>query len=98
MKIWLIIYKASWYVLGILAILVAASLFTPQVKQYKENQRQKTELKEQIKVQEQIYSERKRQQERMQYDPAYVERVAREEFGLAKPGETVYRITEEPAE
>ena len=35
-------------------------------------------------------------QDRMRDDPEFVEKVAREELGLAKPGETVIRFVDEP--
>lgn len=36
--------------------------------------------------------------EDMSNNPATLERVAREEYGMRKPGETVYRITSDPNE
>jgi len=33
----------------------------------------------------------------LRHDPAAIERIAREELGLARPGETVFAIREEPS-
>ena len=34
---------------------------------------------------------------RLENDPAYVEKVAREEYGMVKEGERVYRLRTEPS-
>ena len=34
----------------------------------------------------------------LENDPGYLEKVAREQFGMAKPGERVYRLREEIAQ
>lgn len=98
MNFWVTIYKASWVILGILALVLCFSLFTPQIKQYRKNQRDKAALEEQIRIEEQVVSHLKRQQERLQYDPEFVERIAREEFGMARPNETVFRFSDEDKE
>lgn len=36
--------------------------------------------------------------ERLETDPRLIERVAREEYGMIKPGERLYRVKERPAD
>jgi cell division protein FtsB len=49
---------------------------------------------------EQLYRERsvgdslRAEIDRMRRDPETLERIARERFGMAKPGETIYRVDE----
>jgi cell division protein FtsB len=56
--------------------------------------REKSDLESRI---EQLREETKELEgiiEALQNDPAYLEKVAREEYGMRKPGETVYQIRE----
>ena len=36
-------------------------------------------------------------QERLQEDPRFVEKIARENLGYAKPGETIFRFVDDDA-
>jgi len=92
MNFWTYVYRFSWIVLGILALILGASLFLPQLRQYQELQRRKAAIEEEIRLEQQLLAHLKRQQERLRRDPRFVERIAREEFGLAKPGETIFRF------
>lgn len=95
MNIWVLLIRFSWIALGVLALILCVSLFLPQVNQYHELQRRKAELEEEIRLEERIVIHLKRQQERLESDPKFVERIAREEYGLAKPGETVFRFIDD---
>ena len=37
----------------------------------------------------------KRKQEKLQEDPTFVEKIAREDLNYAKPGETIFRFVDE---
>ena len=39
----------------------------------------------------------KLKQEKLQEDPRFIEKIAREDLGYAKPGETVFRFVDEEA-
>ena len=97
MNFWVLLYRFSWVVVAVLALVLGVSLFLPQIRQYQEVQRRKDALEEDVRLEERIIAHLKRQQERLQNDPRFVERIAREEFGLAKPGETVFRFTDDDA-
>ena len=54
-----------------------------------------SEQVEQLRLQNQLLTD---QIHRLQEDPQAIEKVARENFGMARPGETVYRILPEAAD
>jgi len=97
MNFWVVLYRSAWGVLGILAVILTLRLFVPEIRQYQEVQRKKAAIEEEIRLEEKMLAHLKRQQERLQNDPRFVERIAREELGLAKPGETVFRFIDEVA-
>ena len=94
-SVWSVLIRGSWAVLGILAIAVVASLFFPRIGQYQQLQQKKSALEADIRTEETQLLALKRQQERLRGDSRFAERIAREEFGLAKPGETVFRFVED---
>ena len=67
-------------------------LFLPEVRQNREKQRKIAALESQNRMKEDAIKEIIRNQERFKNNPAFVERIAREELGKAKPGETVFRF------
>jgi cell division protein FtsB len=95
MNIWVLIYRIGWISLAILFIVAVTSMFVPQIRQYHELRKRETALKEEIQLEEEMLRHLKLQQERLRTDPRFVEKIAREEFGLAKPGETVFKFVDE---
>lgn len=55
---------------------------------------QKSDLKEKTEVLKAETAELKQQIENLKNDPALLERIAREEYGMKKEGEKVYKIKE----
>ncbi|HET8866172.1 MAG TPA: septum formation initiator family protein [Gracilimonas sp.] len=53
---------------------------------------QKKELKERTKELNARSKELKTKIEQLDKDPALLEKIAREEYGMRKPGETVYKV------
>ena len=58
--------------------------------------RKEDQLKNEIQRLEAQIQELETQIERLENDPALLERIAREEYGMRKPGETVYTIEQKP--
>lgn len=54
------------------------------------------QLKQDIMRLESQIQELEAQIERLENDPALLERIAREEYGMRKPGETVYTVEQKP--
>lgn len=94
MNFWLVVYRTAWVMLLAVVILGVVSLFLPKIRQNEERQRRAAELEAHNRVREDQLKQLRSQQERFQSDPGYVERIAREELGKAKPGETVFRFTD----
>ena len=95
MNYWVLIYRVGWITLGLLVVIAVAAIFVPQIKQYTELQRKEAALQEEIRLEEEIVKHLKDQQERLKSDPRFVEKLAREELGYSKPGETVFRFTDD---
>ncbi len=94
---WELIYRIGWLLLGILFVIAAVAIFGPQIRQYRELQRREAQAHSDVQLEEEMLQHLKEQQERLRNDPRYVERVAREELGLARPGETVVKFSDDPA-
>lgn len=61
-----------------------------------ELKKEKTKLEEEIEILEDENRLLRQKLERLQTDPAYVEDEARKKLRLIRPGETIYRLSEEP--
>lgn len=94
MNIWLTIYRAATVVFVAMVIVAIVSLFLPKIRQNQERQRKLTVLEEENRTKEDMVKQLQSQQEQFLSDSRYVERVAREELGKAKAGETIFRFTE----
>ncbi|HPG00073.1 MAG TPA: septum formation initiator family protein [Kiritimatiellia bacterium] len=95
MNFWVLIYRIGWFALAVLIVVALASLFVPQIKQYQEYHRKQTTLEADIALEKQMLKHLQEQQQRLKSDPRFVEKIAREEFGYAKPGETIFKFVEE---
>lgn len=93
--VWTWITKGSLVTLVALAAVGVVSLFVPRVQELRRLQRREAEVRHEKELEEEMLRRLRRQQERLQTDPAYLERVARDELGYAKPGETIFRFVDE---
>ena len=96
MNYWVFVYRFAWFVLVILCAIGLTCIFLPKCQTYQELQGKKTVLEEENRQIEADIKRAQTQQEQLQWDRAFVERTAREQ-GMAKPGETVFRVTRESA-
>ena len=92
---WPKLYRAAWGLLSVLAVIGVVSLFYPQYAGYAELQRREANLQEECRQAQTRLQQLKSDQDALINDPHFVERVAREEFGLAKPGESVIKFIED---
>jgi cell division protein DivIC len=97
MNYWVMIYRIGWIALAALVVIAVTAMFVPKFKQYHELSRKNTALQDEIRVEEETLKQLKDRQERLKSDPRFVEKLAREELGYAKPGETVFRFTDDEA-
>ncbi|MDD5677619.1 MAG: septum formation initiator family protein [Kiritimatiellae bacterium] len=94
MNVWLTIYRSATLVFVAMVIVAIGSLFLPKIRQNQERQRKLVVLEEENRAKEDLIKQLQSQQDQFLSDSRYVERVAREELGKAKAGETIFRFTE----
>ena len=94
MNVWLTIYRVAIIVFVVMVIVAVVSLFLPKIRQNQERRRKLTVLEEENRAKEDMIKQLQSRQDQFLSDPRYVERVAREELGKAKAGETIFRFTE----
>ena len=97
MNYWVMIYRIGWIMLAVLVVIAVIAIFEPRFKQYHELRRKEAALQGEIHIEEENIKYWKDQQQRLKSDPRFVEKLAREELGYAKPGETVFRFTDDEA-
>ena len=95
MNKWEFIYRCGWIALGILIAIAVISFFVPKIKHYQELRRQEAALEDDIRLEEELRNHLRENQERLPNDPRFLEKVAREEFGYVKPGETVFKFVDD---
>ncbi|MDR9418514.1 septum formation initiator family protein [Gracilimonas sp.] len=90
-------WKKSFLVLLLTAFVVAwfAFIDTYSLKTRWDLNSQKKELKERTEQLNADSEELKKKIEELENDPALLEKIAREEYGMRKPGETVYKVKRE---
>ena len=90
-----VVVKIAWSILGCVAIIMIGSMFYPQYKEYLELQERETALELEYRLEEEKLKLLKSNQEKMNSDAEFVERIAREDVGFAKPGETVIKFVDD---
>ena len=95
MNLWIFIYRFSWSILAVLAFAALITAFAPPIRQFRELQHKQAQLEEEVRLEEEMLKYLKTKQERLLNDPRFVEKIAREELGLAKPGETIFKFVDD---
>lgn len=84
--------KKKIVVLSVLGLILLGVIFIPGYLKIKRLARQNRELERQIKETKQANRRLEEEQEKLESDPVYLEKVAREKLGLAKEGEIIYKV------
>lgn len=85
--------RFTFFVLVIVALTLGLLLFSPfGIKRAMENRRQLREVKDENGRLMEQNEELKKEITRLERDPVYLEKVAREKHGLVKKGETVFEF------
>jgi len=92
MKFWLVVYRVFSVAFIVILIIGIANFFLPKIRQNREKQRKAAVLEEENRIKEDMVKQLREKQERFLSDPKYIERIAREELGKARPGETIFRF------
>ncbi len=94
MNIWLVIYRVSCAAFAVIVIIAVVSIFLPRIRENEERQKRAAVLEEENRAKAEMTEELRDRQEQFRSDPRYVERIAREKLGKAKPGEVIFRFTD----
>lgn len=78
-----------------LAAGIGVHLFMPLIHRQRELRAREAELRLDIHKSTEELRMLKLNQERLKEDPQFIEKIAREKLGYAKPGETVFRFVDE---
>lgn len=90
-----IVTKIAWAILGIVALAMILSMFYPQYQKYLELQQHHTALENRMRAQQEHLKKLKHYQAQMKSNPKFVENIAREDLGYAKPGEFVIKFVDD---
>lgn len=93
MKFWFTLYRIATIIFVAVVVIAIISAFLPKIRQNQERQRQIAALEEENRRREEAGQRLRKQQELLATDPKHVEKLAREELGKAKAGETIYRFS-----
>jgi cell division protein FtsB len=89
----------NWFLVIALALLLLQDIFgTHGVLAMRHSQQDAAEIRKKI---EQLDAENQKLQDRvksLKTDPASIEKIAREEMGLARPGEVIFKIPPRPGD
>jgi cell division protein FtsB len=94
-----IVRNLNWFLIIALVVLVLQDIFgTHGVLAMRHSQQQATEIQKEIN---RLDDENRKLQDRvksLKTDPSTIEHIAREEMGLARPGEYIFKTSPKPAE
>ena len=95
MNFWKFIQRICLIASVLLLILIVLKLFLPLIEQQKELRAREDEVRQDIQREAEQLRMLKMKQEKLQEDPRFIEKIAREDLNYAKPGETVFRFVDE---
>ena len=94
MNFWKFIQRICLIVSVLLLILIVLKLFLPLIERQKELRVREDAVRLDIQREAEQLRMLKLNQEKLQEDPRFIEKIAREDLGYAKPGETVFRFVD----
>ena len=95
MSFWHGMWRVSLVSVIVLAVIICLRVFEPKLQEMRRLEGELERARADVQRTASQLRDLKAKQERLRTDPQYVEKVAREELGYSKPGETVFRFEEE---
>ena len=95
MHFWRNLYRTFFLLATALVVVIVVRFFMPKFQEERRLRARLEEARQDVRRTAETLRELKLKQEHLREDPRYVEKIAREELGLAKPGETVFRFVDE---
>ena len=95
MNVWKFTQRICLIAIVVLVVGIVLRLFLPKIELQKELRDREAELRTDIQKEAEALRMLKLKQEKLQTDTRFIEKIAREDLGYAKPGETVFRFVDE---
>ena len=95
MNVWKFIQRICLIAIVALVVGIVLRLYLPKIEEQKRLRAQAESLRQDIQREAEQLRQLKRKQEKLQEDPRFVEKIAREDLNYAKPGETIFRFVDE---
>ncbi len=95
MNVWKFIQRICLIAIVALVVGIVLRLYLPKIEEQKRLRAQTEALRQDIQREAEQLRQLKRKQEKLQEDPRFVEKIAREDLNYAKPGETIFRFVDE---
>ncbi len=95
MSLWVLVHRISATVIIVVGLIWTASLFYPKFKQASDLASRQRAIEEEIRHDEEVLAHLRDKQQRLLNDPRFVEKIAREELGLAKHGEIIFKFDDD---
>ena len=96
MNAWKFIYRLGLIVCILLAAaIIVFRFYLPKIREQRRLRAEKAAIELDIQKEAEQLRMLKLKQEKLQEDPRFIEKIAREDLGYAKPGETVFRFVDE---
>ena len=95
MNVWKFTQRICLIASVALLIAIVVSFFLPLIDRQKELRAREVALQQDIQKEAEQLRLLKLKQQKLQEDPRFVEQIAREDWNYAKPGETIFRFTED---
>ena len=95
MSFWRNVYRVFLIAAAAPVVVIVVRFFMPKFQEERRLRDRLEEARQDVRRTAETLRELKLKQERLREDPRYVEKIAREDIGLAKPGETVFRFVDE---
>lgn len=82
-------------IIAVLLIAIAVHFFLPLMERQAELKARQAELRADIQKSAEELRMLRLKQEKLKTDPSFIEKIAREDLGYAKSGETVFRFADD---
>ena len=95
MNVWKFTQRICLIAIVALVVGIVLRLFLPLLDRQEALRAQEETLRLDIQREAEQLRQLRLKQEKLQEDPRFIEKIAREDLGYAKPGETVFRFVDE---
>ena len=95
MNVWKFIQRICLIAIVALVVGIVLRLFLPMLDRQKELRAREAALRQNIQKEAEQLRMLKLKQQKLQEDPRFIEKIAREDLNYAKPGETIFRFVDE---